>query len=112
MSRPFIRYLGFEAKSAAREYTFEVQESSDEPREFRLTITNDAFFRQRIRFQDAPEICSQKLQRELESWAQDPLKLPLKTHFSISEAELDEYCNAHAHKPRRGSYARKLVSSS
>jgi hypothetical protein len=111
MSRPFIRYLGFEAKSAVREYTFEVQESSNEPREFTLTITNAAFDSRRIRFQDAPEICSQKLQRELKASAADPLNVPLKTHFRISEAELDEYSSAHAPKARRSLYARKLVSS-
>jgi hypothetical protein len=112
MSRPFIRYLGFEAKSAGREYTFEVQDSNHEAREFTLTIKNEAFDGQRIRFQDAPELCSQKLQRELKASADDPLKVPLQSHFRISEAELDEYSIAHAPKARRSLYARKIVSNS
>jgi hypothetical protein len=112
MSRPLIRYLGFEAKSSVREYTFEVQQSSDASQEFTLTINNDAFDRRVIRFQDAPELCSQKLQRELKASADDPLNVPLKTHFRISEAELDEYSSSHAPKSRRSLYARKFVTNS
>jgi hypothetical protein len=49
----------------AREYTFLVQESSAEPHEIIFTILNEIFTSRRLSFQNAPEICSLKLHREL-----------------------------------------------
>ena len=98
MSHPFIvQYIGFEAKALVREYIFSVREAANKPREFTLTIANEAFVSRRARYQDAPDICSLKLQRELAT----PTNHPPKTHFRISDAELDDYRAAHTHKPAR-----------
>lgn len=97
-----VQYVGFEAKSLVREYTFQVRHSADEPREFTLTITNEAFNAHRIRFQDAPDLCSLKLQRELAA-----VQFPLKNHFRITDAELEDYRSAHTHKVQRYPYSRK-----
>ena len=46
----------------------------------------------RVRFQDAPGICSQRLQRELAAAANHPQE----TRYHITAAELAEYRAAHA----------------
>jgi len=102
LSRPtLVRYQGFATKTAGREYTFQVNDSNEVPREFTLTIANDAFTSRRVRFQDAPEICSLKLQRELAAEEADPSKTPAKPRFRVSEAEIDEYREARSPKLRR-----------
>ena len=107
MSKTLIRYQGFQANTMDREYTFAVQHASEEPREYTLVIAQDAFGRRRIRFQDAPEICLLRLNRELAASEADPLKAPAESHFRISEAEFDEYREAHSPKHRRSFYSRK-----
>ena len=60
-----MQFVGFSSKETVREYVFTVREPATEPREFTLTIANEAFTKHRISFQDAPGVCSLKLRREL-----------------------------------------------
>lgn len=100
-----IQYAGFEAKALVREYRFLVRLAATEPREFTLTIGNEAFSSHRVRFQDAPDICSHKLHHELAASANNPPK----TTFRISDDELDEYRVAHLSKSARSLYPFKAV---
>jgi hypothetical protein len=90
-----VQYVGFQAKALMREYNFLVRQGLNETREFTLTILNEAFNSRRVRYQDAPGICSARLRRELAAFSNHPPK----THYSISEMDLDEYRNSHAPKP-------------
>jgi hypothetical protein len=105
MSTPhiFVEFVGFESKKLVREYTFTVREGTIEPREYTLTITNEAFVSRRVRYQDAPDICSHKLHRELAASENHPEA----THFRLSDAELEDYRTSHAHKPAKYPYAPK-----
>ena len=98
-----VQFVRFEVKAMVREYLFTVRESITEPREFTLTIANEAFVSHRARYQDAPDICSAKLRRELAADA----SYPSKTKFAVSDADLDDYRTAHTHKPLRKGYVRK-----
>jgi hypothetical protein len=98
-----VQFVGFQNKERAREYTFTVRERETEPREFTITINNDAFDSRRVRYQDAPDICSHKLHRELAASENHPAK----NHFRLSDEELDEYRVSHAHKPLKYPYAPK-----
>jgi len=60
-----MQYLGFESKNRGREYAFQVRYAAEDVRDFTLTIADDAFTSHRIRYQDAPDVCSLKLKREL-----------------------------------------------
>jgi len=62
-SKIIVKYMGFKPTSLAREYTFQVSEDGAD-REFTLNISNDAFVSHRARYQDAPAICSERLQLE------------------------------------------------
>ena len=98
-----VQYVGFKSKAIVREYSFLVRESSIEPQEITLTILHEAFTSQRLSFQNAPDICSLKLHRELA----DSVNNPLKTHYRISETELDDYHESHSSKAAKGLYPRK-----
>jgi hypothetical protein len=100
-----VQYVGFEAKALVREYNFLVRQASSGTREFTLAIVNEAFSSRRVRYQDAPDICSLKLHRELAAFANQPPQ----THYRISELELDEYRGSHAPKAPHGFYPRKTT---
>ena len=92
-----VEYRGFQSKTLVREYLFSVRQTAMEPREYALTIPNEAFCSHRARYQDAPEICSLSLRRELAAHA----NYLAETHFSITDAELDDYRSTHKLKSGR-----------
>jgi hypothetical protein len=99
----FVQYVGFQVGILVREYTFAVRETASEPLQYTLTIANEAFVSHRARYQDAPEICSLRLHRELDAHANHPPT----TNFCISDTELAVYQEARTPKPSRGFYKRR-----
>jgi hypothetical protein len=97
-----VQYRGFEVKLLVREYTFNVREAGSE-REFTLSIENEAFVSHRARYQDAPSICSQRLNAELSAHANHPPE----SVFAITSAELDTFREARTPKVAPSPYARK-----
>jgi hypothetical protein len=98
-----VQYVGFEAKALVREYCFIVRRALNESSEFTLTIGNEAFGSRRVRFQDAPEICSLRLHRELAVFGNHPPQ----AHYCISETDLDDYRSSHAPKAAGSPYKPK-----
>lgn len=98
-----IQYVGFETKGAVREYTFTLRGSGGQSSEYFVTIASAAFVAHRVRYQDAPEICSLRLHREFAARTDHPPS----TCFSVTDAELAEYMNAHSPKPKAGTSAHK-----
>jgi hypothetical protein len=84
-----IRYMGFECTGDGRSYRLRV-DGTGEPRLFTVTIPNEAFASRKARFQDAPELCFARLQRELDANAD----LPDGLELLITPSELDEYREA------------------
>ena len=97
-----VQYRGFEVKMLVREYTFNVREAGSE-REFTLSIENEAFVSHLVRYQDAPSICSQRLNAELLAHANHPPE----SVFAITSAELETYRAARTPKVPPSPYARK-----
>jgi hypothetical protein len=85
-----VQYIGFQAKSTVREYSFTVR-AEGESREFTLTIENQAFTSHRARYQDAPDICALRLRAELAAFGNHPTR----TCYEITGAELDSYRQSH-----------------
>jgi hypothetical protein len=100
-----VQYVGFTARAMVREYSFLVRESSIDSKEITFTILNEAFTSHRLSFQNAPDICSLKLHRELA----DSSNNPLKTHYRISETELDAYRDSHTSRVAKGLYPRRVA---
>jgi hypothetical protein len=90
-----VEYVGFSANVTTREYTLRVRTAADDSRQFTLVIPIEAFLSHRVRYQDAPEICFLKLQRELVAC---PEGLP-HARLTVSDAELEDYRRAHAPRP-------------
>jgi hypothetical protein len=97
-----VEYIGFQVNALVREYTFAVREKATEPLHYTLTIANEAFVSHRARYQDAPEICSLKLHRELDAHANHPPA----TSFCITDTELAVYQEARRPKPDRSFHKR------
>jgi hypothetical protein len=94
-----VQYLGFQVKALSREYTFQVREAGAE-REFTVAIPNEAFLARLVSYQDAPNICSKRLQAELEAHANHPPDL----QFVITSEELETFRASRASdKPKRWS---------
>jgi hypothetical protein len=102
-----VQFVGFESKPRVREFKFTVRELSVEPREFTLTIANEAFDTRRVRYQDAPDVCSLKLRQELAANANHPPN----THYRITDADLEIYRSTHAGRTPKSPYFRKPVES-
>jgi hypothetical protein len=102
-----VEFVGFESKRRVREFTFIVRELSIEPREFTLTIANEAFDNHRVRYQDAPDVCSLRLRRELAANANHPPS----THYRITDEELENYRSTHASQMPKSIYPRKPVEA-
>jgi hypothetical protein len=104
MTDPIIvQYIGFQAKALVREYTFAVREMATEPLNYTLSIPNEAFVSHRARYQDAPEICSLRLHRELDAHANHPPT----TSFYVTDTELAIYQDARKPKANRSFYKRQ-----
>ena len=89
-----VQYVGFESKALVREYSFVLRRALNETTGFTLTIGNEAFDSRRVRFQDAPEICSLRLHRELAVFGEQTPH----ANYQISEKDLDDYRSSHAPK--------------
>jgi hypothetical protein len=96
-----MEYVGFESQDQGRQYRFQVRYAIEDMREFTLTISTEAFDTHRVRYQDAPDVCSLKLRRELAANANHPSM----TNFPITDTELEDYKVAHAGKVPKSPYA-------
>ena len=99
-----IQSMGFKSKAVVREYSFLLRESSIEPHEITFTILNEAFRSHGLRYQDAPDLCSLKLHREMATSVDDPLK----SHYRITGTELDDYRDSHSPKAAMALYPRRV----
>ncbi len=98
-----LQYVGFETKGLVREYAFTVRGSGGEFSECFVTIANAAFVAHRVRYQDAPDICSLRLHREFAT----QIDHPPSTRFSVTDAELADYKSAHTPRPKPASSAHR-----
>ena len=83
-----IQYIGFQLKPRGRDYSYRVVGPKNEIREFILTISNQSFVDRQVPYQDAADLCYQKLRKDL---AAENAENPLPRHHTISSQELDEY---------------------
>ena len=96
-SGPATKYFVDAAISIADDGVNEVGESHD----FTVAIPNEAFLSGRVRYQDAPDICFLKIQRELSEGGEG--SVPART-LRMTDQELEEYKLSHTPKsPRRRS---------
>jgi len=95
-----IQYLGFETKPFGRDYLYRVIDAKSQKREFTFTISNQAFAEKRVPYQDAADLCYQKLQKALDL---ETLERPIPGRSTLSNQELEEYREKHRPVKRRSS---------
>jgi hypothetical protein len=100
-----VQFVGFESKAKVREYTFTVREASAELRDYTLTIPHEAFNEHRLRFQEAPDVCSLKLRRELAANSNHLAE----TRLQVTDADLEDYRAAHAPRAAKSRLGHKPV---
>lgn len=103
-----LQYVGFETKGAVREYAFTVRGSGGESSNYFVTIASDAFLAHRVRYQDAPDICSLRLRREFATQTDPPRFL----RFSVTDAELADYQDTHTPKTKPSTSAHRKDNES
>jgi hypothetical protein len=96
MAESRLEYVGFTVNGKTREYCLRAKLPDGEYRDFTLAILNKAFIDGRVRYQDAPDICFLKLQREMVA-AGDSLPA---LHHQLTDDELEEYRLSHTPKPK------------
>jgi hypothetical protein len=79
-----------------REYSLRVTTPGSEARTFIVAISNKAFLANRVRYQDAPDICFLKLQRALAESAGLPA-----ARLTVTDGELEEYRESHTARPAK-----------
>lgn len=81
-----MSYMGFTSTTRGREYAFHVRFSSEDSRDYTVTIPSEAFRSRLVSYQDGPNVCSSRLKRELTA---NPA-VPTGTSFLIDQNELDD----------------------
>ncbi len=89
-----IEYLGFSSSDVARTYRLRVKDGA-EFYAFTIDIAHQAFIDHRVRYQDGPDICFLRLQREI-AGSTGGFAI---THLTLSDVDLAEYREAHLPKP-------------
>jgi hypothetical protein len=93
-----IQYRGFQLKPRGRDYLYLVLDPKSEDREFTFTISNQSFVEKRVPYQDAADLCYQKLRKSLDL---ETPEQPLPRHSTLSDQELEEYREKHRPARRR-----------
>jgi len=95
-----IQYLGFDSSSHSRIYAFNVIDPPRATREFTVEVQAEEFGVSRLKFQDGPAVCAERLERELRFATID---LPAKASLHVGEQDIREYRTQH--------YPHKLTTS-
>jgi len=93
-----VEYLDFKTSPDHREYRFAVY-GPDEQAECRFRIATAAFAAGRVRLQEGPDVCYQKLLQAVAAGA-----TPGPDVVTIDDLELASYLVAHTHVPKRRSF--------
>jgi hypothetical protein len=96
-----IQYRGFTQAETSRVYDFVVSEGAEDARKFTVKILLTFFRSTALRFQDGPEICCDRLKRELAGETQEARAA---SHLTISAGDTQDYLDRrHPRKRKPGS---------
>jgi hypothetical protein len=112
MSRDFVlqlRYIGVFPQEGYREYRFHI-DKGDQIREVALTIEDALFAHHNLMFQEAPDLCYQKLLLELRSESDDA---PIGSRSAVTPSDIAVYRDCHpTDKARRVGSKNHVTASS
>jgi len=99
-----LRYLGTIPQSGHREYCFRVEDKAKGDRQVVVTIEDGVFRTSLLAFQEAPDLCYQKLLTDLTNEATGS---QIQARISVSRSDIDTYRGSHANAKLRMNHARR-----
>ncbi len=87
-----LRYVGVYPRPGHREYRFRIEKVNGEFRDVTLTIDNDLFGTHRLMFQEAPDLCYQKLITDLRNESDNA---PVPGQSAITATDIESYRDSH-----------------
>lgn len=98
-----LRYLGVIPQTEYLEYGFRIEDKDKDPRLIVLMIESGFFKKYGLMFQEAPDLCYQKLLEEIRN---ETAELPVNDRFSVTVSDIAHYRESHPNTK-----SRKLGSS-
>jgi hypothetical protein len=95
MPRDFVlqlRYIGVFPQNGHREYRFHIDKGDQQIREVALTIDDGLFTQNHLMFQEAPDLCYQKLLLDLRNESDDA---PIGTSTAVTSSDIAVYRDSH-----------------
>ncbi len=87
-----LRYIGVIPQSRYREYGFHIGDKETGDRIVVLTIDNGIFLRRELMYQEAPDLCYQKLLTDLRS---ETAETRIPAHAPVSTSDIAVYRDGH-----------------
>ena len=87
-----LRYIGMLPHIGHREYSFQVEAHDKSVRTVVLTIDDAVFLNHQLMFQEAPDLCYQKLLADVCS---ETTGTPIRSRAPITESEVASYRDSH-----------------
>jgi hypothetical protein len=87
-----LRYVGVFPQIGYREYRFNIEQDSADTREVSLTIADDLFTHNRLMFQEAPDLCYQKLLTDLRNESEETR---ISRRVAVTVTDIDFYRESH-----------------
>jgi hypothetical protein len=87
-----LRFLGVVTQSEYTEYGFNIENEDKSHRRVILTIQNTLFRQNNLKFQEAPDLCYQKVLADLESETSDS---PIPARMPVTEEDIIQYRDSH-----------------
>jgi hypothetical protein len=103
VARVRVEYLGFRTVDEQREFRLRVYDSARSS-EFKFRIALAAFGAARVRLQDGPDVCYQRLLHTVAAGEAASPDALMRDVITIDEADLVSYREAHTHVPKRRSW--------
>ena len=99
-----LRYLGVFPHIGHREYRFQIEAHDKSVRTVALTIDDGIFRKNQLMFQEAPDLCYQKL---LADMTNETIGRPICSVAPVTESEIASYRNSHPTGKMRRAGARR-----
>ena len=87
-----LRYVGVFPQNGHREYRFNIERDETRVKHVVMTIDNELFSPQRLMFQEAPDLCYQKLLLDLQNESENA---PIRSRVTVTDGDVDSYRDSH-----------------
>ena len=100
-----LRYLGVNPQAGCREYGFRIEDEDKSVRIVVLEIDTGVFERKELMFQEAPDLCFQKVLADLDNETADAR---IGARVSVTAADISHYRDLHpTTKSRKSAFRRQ-----